>query len=70
MYVVIIRIVTPNSERPIAVEFANDRQTADVDLTDGEGYVSYKGISWDRTEESNKCNVCLKVYTNNTGVSR
>ncbi len=69
-YAVIIRIVTPNSERPIAVEFANDRQTADVDLTDGEGYVSYKGISWDRTEESNKCNVCLKVYTNNTGVSR
>ncbi len=69
-YAVIVRIVTPNSERPIAVEFANDRQTADVDLTDGEGYVSYKGISWERTEESNKCNVCLKVYTNNTGNSK
>lgn len=69
-YAVIVRIVTPNSERPIAVEFVNDRQTADVDLTDGEGYISFKGISWDRAEESNKCNVCLKVYTNNTGVSQ
>lgn len=69
-YAVIVRIVTPNSERPIAVEFVNDRQTADVDLSDGEGYISFKGISWDRAEESNKCNVCLKVYTNNTGVSQ
>lgn len=67
-YAVIVRITTPNSQRPIAVEFVNDKQTADVDLSDGEGYVSYKGISWDRTEESNKCNVCLKVYTNNTDV--
>lgn len=69
-YAVIVRVTTPNSQRPIAVEFANDRQTADVDLNDGEGYVSYKGISWDRTEEGNKCNVCLKVYTNNMDKSQ
>ncbi len=69
-YAVIVRITTPNSQRPIAVEFANDRQTEDVDLSDGEGYVSYKGISWSRTEEDNKCNVCLKVYTNNTDTSQ
>lgn len=64
-YAIIIRITTPNSERPIAVEFVNDSQTKDVDLSDGEGYVSYKGITWNRTEENNNCNVCLKVYTDN-----
>ncbi len=63
-YAVIIRITTPNSDRPVAVEYAYDKQTSTVTLEDGEGYVSLKGITWDNTESNNSCNVCLKVYTN------
>lgn len=62
-YAVIVRITTPNSERPVAVEYAYDEQTSSVVLDDGEGYVSLKGITWENTEEKNGCNVCLKVYT-------
>lgn len=63
-FAVIVRITTPNSNRPIAVEYAYDKQTETVVVEDGEGYVSLKGINWDNTEQSNACNVCLKVYTN------
>lgn len=62
-YAVIVRIYTPNAKRPVAVEFPSGEETSTVDLKDGEGYVSLKGIVWDNTEESNGCNVCLKVYT-------
>lgn len=62
-YAVIVRVTTPNSDRPVAVEYAYDKQTSTVTLDDGEGYVSLKGINWDNTESTNMCNVCLKVYT-------
>lgn len=62
-FAVIIRVNTPNSGRPVAVEYAYNYQTETVDISDGEGYVSLKGISWENTEESNGCNICLKVYT-------
>lgn len=64
-YAVIVRVTTPNSERPVAVEYAYDEQTETVVLDDGEGYVSLKGITWENAEEKNGCNVCLKVYTDN-----
>lgn len=62
-FAVIVKITTPNSQRPVAVEYKHNYQTETVDISDGEGYVSHKGISWENTEESNNCNVCLKVYT-------
>lgn len=62
-FAVIVRITTPNSERPVAVEYAHNYQTQSVDISDGEGYVSLKGITWESAEESNNCNVCLKAYT-------
>ncbi len=64
-FAIIVRITTPNSNRPIAVEYAYDKQTETVVVDDGEGYVSLKGVNWDSTEKSNACNVCLKVYTDN-----
>lgn len=68
-YAVIVRINTPNTERPIAVEFVSDSQTATVDLTDGEGYISYQGLTWENTEQgASNCNVCLKVYTSDAVV--
>ncbi|MBQ3544147.1 MAG: cell surface protein [Lachnospiraceae bacterium] len=65
-YAIIVRINTPNSLRPVAVEYSHNSQTANVDITDGEGYVSLKGASWESTEEVYQCNVCLKAYTNNS----
>lgn len=64
-YAIIVKIKTPESERPVAIEFQNDYLTSTVDITDGEGYVSLKGIEWENTEASHACNVCLKAFTKN-----
>ena len=62
-FAVIVEVNTPNSVHPIAVEFAADETTKNVDLSDGQGYISYYGNIWSDVEEEQKCNVCLKVYT-------
>ena len=36
-----------------------------VETSDGEGYISYRGSSWERVETEQNCNVCLKAYTRN-----
>lgn len=63
-YAIIIKIYTPNSTRPIAIEYQNDEKTSVVDLTDGEGYISLRGFDWESTEEKHGCNLCLKAFTN------
>lgn len=63
-YAIIVKINTPEAERPVAIEFKNDYQTETVDISDGEGYVSLKGIEWESTEQQHGCNVCLKAFTN------
>lgn len=64
-YAVVLYISTAGSERPMAIEYAADEFTSDVDLSDGEGYISLRGSQWERTEENQKCNLCLKAYTDN-----
>lgn len=66
-YAIIVKISTPNTTKPIAVEYhaEGDTITESVDLTDGEGYYSINGKDWENTEEVQKCNVCLKAFTNN-----
>lgn len=59
----VVRIRTPGSERPIAIEYAADEATKEVDISDGEGYISLYGKSWDNTESTQGCNICLKVFT-------
>ena len=49
----------------MAIEYKADEFTADVDLKDGEGYISLRGEQWESTEENQKCNLCLKAYTVN-----
>ncbi len=63
-FAVVVKIKTPGSERPIAVEYAVDKSTQSVDLSDGEGYISLQGTVWESTEKMQNCNVCLKVFTN------
>lgn len=58
----VVEISTPDSVHPIAVEYAADETTKYVDLTDGEGYISFYGNLWSNVETEQSCNVCLKVY--------
>lgn len=62
-YAVVLYITTPGSVHPMAIEYKADEFTSEVDLTDGEGYISSKGNTWERTEENQDCNLCLKVYS-------
>lgn len=62
-YGIVIKITTPDSVHPIAIEYRAGRSTQDVILDDGEGYISLTGKSWEHVEESKSCNICLKFYT-------
>ncbi len=62
-FAVIIQITTPDSERPLAVEYQADSLTESVTIEDGEGYISVTGDTWEHVEEIEACNLCLKAYT-------
>ncbi|MCR5213291.1 MAG: hypothetical protein K6E10_02675 [Eubacterium sp.] len=61
-FAVIMSIKTPGSERPIAIECDGGERTEELDLTDGEGYISAYGEVWVRAEDE-EANVCLKAFT-------
>lgn len=62
-FAVILMIRTPDSKHPLAIEYQADSNTANVDITDGEGYISASGVRWERVEETQSCNLCIKAYT-------
>lgn len=62
---VVVKVKTPDSLHPIAVERRSNVYNQDVIIDDGEGYISLGGISWEHVEDSKNCNVCLKMFTNN-----
>lgn len=62
-FAVILMIRTPDSKHPLAIEYRADENTANVDLTDGEGYISASGVKWEHVEETQECNLCIKAYT-------
>lgn len=61
-YAVIVSVNTPGSERPIAIECDAGERTKDLNLKDGEGYMSLYGEVWHSAEESD-ANICLKAFT-------
>ena len=67
-YAIVIKIKTPGTTKPIAIEYKAGHGTRNVDITDGEGYISYTGRSWEHVEESKECNICLKMYTDNISI--
>lgn len=69
-YAVIVKIHTPGAVHPIAIEYNADERSASFDISDGEGYISLYGEMWHRAETSEKCNVCLKAFTNRTGTTK
>jgi C1A family cysteine protease len=66
-YAVVVKIKTPGETKPIAIEYRANYATRNVDISDGEGYISYNGRSWEHVEETKECNICLKMYTDNHG---
>ena len=60
---VMIRLVTPDAIHPIAIEYDAGDGKCRIDLGDGEGYISPDGVGWERVEEKQNCNLCLKAYT-------
>ena len=62
-FAVMVKLTTPDSVHPAAIEYdAGDGKTI-VDISDGEGYISPDGVNFTRVEEEQKCNLCLKAYT-------
>lgn len=64
-FAVAVYLSTPQAVHPMAIEYAADEKTKDVDLSDGEGYISADGKRWERVEEAYSCNLCIKAYTRN-----
>lgn len=61
-FAAVVEITTPDAACPIAVEYASDEIGKAVDLEDGEGYISADNKHWERVEEDQSSNLCLKVY--------
>ncbi len=64
-FAVIVRVTTPGSQYPVAAEFWRDdiEWLNTVNIADGEGYMSYDGQEWERTEVVLGANTCLKAFT-------
>lgn len=62
-FAIIVEIKTPDTVHPVAIEYDAGDGIAQVTLEDGEGYLSHNGSLWEHVEETQKCNLCLKVYT-------
>lgn len=62
-FAVIVKITTPKTVHPIAIEYNAEDGKSEIDLNDGEGYISLRGSVWENTESGQNCNVCLKAYT-------
>ena len=63
-FAVALWIRSPGTEQPVAIEYNGGGRWRNVDITDGEGYISPDGTQWMRAEEREACNVCLKAYGN------
>ena len=62
-FAVVVKIDSPGQVHPVAIEYDSGDGKCSIDLTDGEGYISLQGDIWERVEEKQECNICLKAYT-------
>ena len=62
-FCIIVKAISQNKGHKIVpVETTTESMKKKVDLKDGEGFTSPDGINW-QSSEKQKCNVCLKAYT-------
>ena len=62
-YAIVIRTQRKNGVASVAVEYETG-YAQNIDLENGEGYISADGRLFERTETRYESNVCLKAYTN------
>lgn len=62
-FAVAAEVYSPGTVQPAAIEYRGTGRSANVDTSDGEGYISADGVEWKRVEEQLDANICLKVYT-------
>lgn len=62
-FAVLAEVTAQETKQPVAIEYAAGSRTENIDITDGEGYISPDGRLWERAEEKEGCNLCLKVYS-------
>lgn len=61
-FAIILSITTKGSYEPMAIEYKSDDIDGDIDIKDGESYISRNGITWESVEKNFKANICLKAY--------
>lgn len=64
-YAVILHMITPDAVHPLAIEYVADKATANVDTSDGEGYISTNGSDWENVKDVIDCNLCIKAFSKN-----
>lgn len=65
-YAVLLYLKTPGSDLPMAVEYDSGTSfMQDVDLEDGEGYISHNGRTFVNVKEKMNCNLCIKAFSKN-----
>ena len=62
-FAVVIKIYSEKNQSRFGAEYAASEATSQVDLTDGESYMSYNGEDWKSVESDYQSNLCLKVFT-------
>ncbi len=62
-FAIVIDIKVPGSVRPVAMEYKVSDSDINVNVKDGEGYISKDGMNWESVEEKANGNLCLKAYT-------
>ena len=67
-YAVLVYIRTPGAKHPMAVEYdSGEKIMQNVDLNDGEGYISLNGKKFTNVKEKKDCNLCIKAFTRDKG---
>lgn len=65
-YAVVVYVYTPGATHPMAIEYdSGDKFLDNIDLEDGEGYISYSGSRFINVKEKQDCNLCIKAFTDN-----
>ena len=64
-FAIVLYVNTPDTLRPLAVEYVADSMTEKVTIEDGRGYISNNGLDWESVEDVASANLCIKAYANN-----
>lgn len=63
-FAIVLYVKTPGSKHPMAIEYdTEDYFLQDVDLSDGESFISHSGMKFTNVKQKKECNLCIKAFT-------